>query len=438
MVQTMPVLHKLIGSSEAGDESPVIHHFIKIFSVDALVRAAGVLLLPLYLVLMTQEAYATFNYLMSVIGVLAQVCTFGLYVPQSKLFHDVRERERSTLFLTICILLFGLLALTLLPTYIFGWDRTLIQFLFSGTIDYERYRYLIPAGVILAVCSQMTLNYFLTREQIGYVQRFNVLRLVLGGSFTIGALYWIVGDEANVRLSAALVAEFTALAALSLHYIREMHGSFSPVFARRALAMGLPIMGSAVLGIAINFGDKFFIEKYCSLADMSVYFLGLTFASVISVVFLAFNNVWLPGFLREKDLQKNLARTKRTFRNLLLVFCTLSILIWLAVAGAFQFGLINQMYIRVLSLLPVLLVGAICSSLVGLLSVYTVYWEMTYVTIFTGVAIAAISVPLNYFGAKDYGIAGIAGVSVILNLLYAGTYYGFIRYRVSVLVSRTN
>lgn len=421
-----------------GEKSPVFRRFVKVFSVEALIRASGVLLLPLYLVLMTQEEYATFNYLTSVIGVLSLVCNFGLYIPQSKLFHDIPERERGSLLLTINALLMALLSLTLLPTYVFGWDSTIVRFLFSGTVDYERYRYMIPAGVMLVVSSQMVLNYFLTREDIGNVQRYNIFRFMLGTGLTIFALYWVAGNGAEVRLAAYLAADFTVLAFFLLHYLRDMSGRFNADFARRSLSLGLPIMVSAVLGVVINFGDKFFIEKFCTLADMSVYFLGLTFASVLSVVFMAFQNVWMPLFLKEKDLATNLSRTRRAVRTLLLLFGLLAVLIWLSVAGAFHLGLLNKAYIQVLSILPTLLIASISSSLVGLLSIYTIYWGMTYVTIITGAVIAAISVPLNYFAARDYGINGIASVSVVLHLLYAGVYYGFIRYRVKDLIFRSN
>ena len=434
MFGTMRRLLTKASLSLGDDKSAVANRFLRVFSVDALVKASGVLLLPLYLALMTQEEYATFNYLTSAIGVLALVCNFGLYIPQSKIFHDVSESERGTLLLTINLLLFGLLTALLLPTYILGWDGTLVRFLFSNSIDYERYRYLIPIGVAVAVYSQMTLNYFLTREQIKSVQRFNISKLIIGTTFTLSALYWINGDQAEVRLYASLAAELSILAAFMHFYLREMRGIPSIDLAKKSLSLGLPIMISAVLGIVINFGDKYFIEKFCSLADLSVYFLGLTFASIISVVFMAFQNVWLPIFLKEKDLAKNIMKTRLMARNLLVLLSLLAVAIWLFVACAFAFGIIDEAYIQVLGILPILMVASICSSLVGLMSVYTVYWAMTHITIVIGGAIAVISVPMNYLAVKDFGIHGIASVSVLLNILYGGAYFLFIRFRANALM----
>lgn len=425
-------------SGLTGESSGIADRFIRVFSVDVLVKGSGILLLPLYLALMTQEEYATFNYLTAVIGVLALVFNFGLYIPQSKLVHDVSEAERGSLLLTINLLLAGLLLLCLLPTYLFGWDARLINFVFSDQIIYENYIYLIPIGVTAAVVSQMTLNYFLTREMISRVQRYNLSRLVLGTGLTLGALYWMAGDRAELRLTASLLAEFAALAIFLPTYLGAMRGRFNRVFARQSLTLGLPIMVSAALGIVINFGDKYFIEKFCSLADMSVYFLGLAFANVITVVFMAFQNVWLPLFLKEKDLTLNISKTRKMAKNLLLGFSLLAVTIWLAVAGAFAVGILNQAYIQVLGLLPILMIASICSSLVGLLSVYTVYWGMTHMTIVIGIAVAAVSVPLNFLAARDHGTVGIAVVSVLLHLLYVAAYLAFIRFRIKSLASSSN
>lgn len=413
----------------------VLRRFFRIFSVDALVKVSGVLLLPLYLALMTQEEYATYSYLINVIGVLSLVCNFGLYVPQSKLMHDVEEPRRGALLFTINSLLLLLIAASLLPIYALGLDRSIVRLLFSSSIDYAAYRHFIFLGIILAIYAQMVLNYLLTSERIADVQAYNLSRMVFGSILTLGALYWIAGDKAGIRLAAYLLAEAALLAAFVISYVRAMHRSFDRGLAVRALRLGLPVMVSAVLGIIINFGDKFFIEKYCSLADLSIYFLAFTLAGIITAVFMSFQNVWLPLFLKEKDLARNLARTKKLFLHLVFLFVALAVLIWLGTFGALQVGILDDKYSAVLGVLPILLAGSIASSLVGLLSSYTVFWGMTYVTIVIGVLMAMASVPLNYYAVTSYGIHGIAVAVVLVNVGYGVLYFGFIRYRVAALAA---
>lgn len=407
----------------------MFRRFLGVFGVDALVKASGVLFLPIYLRLMSQEAYASFSYIASLVGVLSLVCNFGLYVAQSKLLLEYPNQQRDKAVFTINVLLALLLCLALLPLYTFGWDRTVIRFLFSGTVEYEKYRYLIPVGVILAVYAQMLLNFFLTREQVVNVQRYNIARLLIGLPLTIGALYALTGDGATVRMVAFYAAEVTAMCAFIAPYAKAMRGRFSLPIAARSLSLGLPIMASGALGVVVNFSDKFFIERFCSVADLSVYFLGLTLAGAVTMVSMAFQNVWLPSFLKEKDLAVNLQRTRRVARNLALSLALLSVAIWIAVALCVSLGVFKQAYASVLNILPILLASSVASSITGLLSSYTIYWNMTHFTILAGSVVAALSVPLNYFAVGAFGIYGVAATSWLANMFFMLIYLAFVRHR---------
>lgn len=407
----------------------MFRRFLGVFGVDAVVKASGVLFLPIYLSLMSQEAYASFSYITSLVGVLSLVCNFGLYVAQSKLLLEYPDHQKHNAISTINVLLALLLCVALLPLYAFGWDRTVIRLLFSGTVEYEKYRYLIPVGVILAVYAQMLLNFFLTSEQVANVQRYNIARIVISLPLTIGALYALTGDGATVRLVALYAAELMAISAFIAPYAKAMRGRFSLPIAARSLALGLPIMASGALGIVVNFSDKFFIERFCSVADLSVYFLGLTLAGAVTMVSTAFQSVWLPSFLKERDLAVNLQRTRHVGRILVLSLVLLSVAIWIAVALCVSVGVFKQAYASVLNILPILLASSVASSITGLLSCYTIYWNMTHFTILAGSVIAAISVPLNYFAVDAFGIYGVAATSWLANMLFVLIYLAFVRHR---------
>ena len=408
----------------------MLGRFLRVLSVDALLRASSVVFLPIYLRLMSQEAYASFSYIAALVSVLSLVCNFGLYAAQSKLLHEFSDRQRGDAIFTINALLAVMLGGALLPLYVFGWDRFVFQFLFSGTVDYEKYRYLIPVGVVLAVYSQMLLNFFLTNEQVASVQRYNVTRLLLGLSLTIGALYSLTGDGAAIRMLAYFAAELAALCVFLSTYARAMRGRFSAPIASRSLLLGLPIMGSATLGVVINFGDKFFVERYCDLADMSVYFFGLALSGAVTLVAMAFQNVWLPAFLKEPNLALNLDRTRKAGRHLLLVLMLLSAAIWIAAALCVSLEIFDHKYAPVLRILPILLASSVASGITGLLSCYTIYWNSTYVTVVVGTVVATVSVPLNFFATSNFGIYGAASTSLVINVLFAAIYLWFVRRRV--------
>ena len=411
----------------------IISRFVKIFSVDALVKISGLILLPVYLKLMTQEEYANYSYVLSIVSTFGLVFNFGLYVPQSKLFHSIAAEKKGALLYTINILLLGLLIIFLLPMYVLEWDCTIVQFLFSHSINYQNYRYIIIGGIIISVYSYMIFNFFMTQEQIAKVQTYNILRLVIGTGLVIAVLYLVSGNKAEMRLKAYFFVEALLIISFFYFYLKAMRPFFDLEIALKSLYLGLPIMMSAVLGIIINFGDKFFIEKYCSLADLSIYYLALTCASIIPAIFMTFQNIWLPLFFKEKDIAINLAKTKKTLLILFGIFIILAICIWIGVFGAVFFNILDKKYYPVLNILPIILASGIISCLTGLLSSYTIYWNMTYITILSGVFIACISLPLNFYGVKNYGIHGIVFAAFLINIMYFNFYYFFIKIKLKSL-----
>lgn len=406
---------------------PLLRRFLAVFGVDAVLKASAVVSLPVYLMLMSREAYASYSYIASLVGVLALVCNFGLYVAQSKLLHLFPARQGDNALFTINVLLLISLCVVLLPLYGFGWDRAVVKIAFSGTVDYETYRYLIPIGIVLAVYSQMLLNYYLTRELIGSFQRYNLLRLLLGLLATLGALMVLAGDGATIRYVALLAAEALALGVLLPSYLRAMRGRFSARLASKSMALGLPIMASAALGVLTNFGDKYFVERYCGAAEMAVYFVGLTLASAVSLVAMAFQSVWLPSFLKERDVAVVWARTRRMGLRLIPALALLSIGVWLLTAIGLSFNLVERAYSDVLKVLPLQLASSVAASATGLLSAYTIYWSKTHVTVVTGSVAALASIASNYILVQAYGIYGAAAASLAVNLLFALMYLWFVR-----------
>ena len=110
----------------------IINRFVKIFSVDVLVKASGFILLPVYLKLMTQAEYGLFGYLMSIISAFSLFLNFGLYVPQIKLYADYKGKERGSMLFTVNAILLFFMIITVGAIYVLKLDYYLISFAFSN------------------------------------------------------------------------------------------------------------------------------------------------------------------------------------------------------------------------------------------------------------------------------------------------------------------
>ena len=201
-----------------------------------------------------------------------------------------------------------------------------MEFIFSSPSTYSKYRAMISMALIVSVYSCMLTYFFILKEFVVKMQIYNMVRFFLGAVIVLSALFWFPGDKASVRIKSYLFVEISIMIIFLYNYCKEMKIEFDCGVALKALRIGLPIMLSATLGIFVNFGDKFFIEKYCTLADMSIYYVSITCGSIITATFAAFQNVWLPLFLKEQDLIVNICRTKKMLIILSVAFfCYLSL-----------------------------------------------------------------------------------------------------------------
>jgi len=423
----------LVSNVKAGIErykkNILINRFFTVLSIDMLVKISGIVLLPVYLRLMTQEEYGLYGYLLSIIMTFSMVLNFGLYIPLIKFYHDYQETEkRGKLLFTISLLLVIMLTCVILPVYTFGWDHELIKILFKNPVNYKEYRGAVLVALIVSVLSFMLTTFFFTSEKLKHLKRYNILRIICINVITIFFLYFFRNtNNVRIRLQTTYIIELILFLVFFYYNIKEIQFKFSKKMAITGLKLALPVMVSAIFSIGINFSDKFFLEKYSSFTDLSYYYLAVSLASAIPLIFASLQNAWLPLFLKEKDIQKNIETTSKLMRRLVIGFLVLSVLIIVFFKIILELGIIQSKYSATIGILPLLLLSQIVSSLVSLHTNYLIYFERTHIVSITGFILCIISVGLSLLLIPRYKVYGAVTVSLISNIIYLGLYYFIIK-----------
>jgi len=407
----------------------LINRLFAVLSIDILVKLAGVILLPVYLRLMTQEEYGLFGYLLSIIFTFSVVLNFGLYIPISKYYHDFEsEEDKGQLLFTIFCLLAITLTCVIFPIYFFKWDYLLVKILFKNQIRYSEYRGSVLLALIVTIGNFMLTNFLFTSEKIKQLKQYNFLRIICINTFAITLLFILKShDKVRVRLETTYIVEGVLFLSFIYIFIKEVNTRFSRKIALAGLKLAVPVMLSAVFGIVINFSDKFFLEKYGSFKEMSYYYLAVSCAGVIPMIFTSFQNAWLPLFLKEKDLRKNIVKTNKLIIRLFAVFAILSCSIQFFVWVILSLGIIQSKYRETLYILPLLLTSQVLSALTPLYTNYLVYFEKTQVVSITGLFVCLISLSLSLLLIPRWGVYGAGLVSIASNACYFAIYYFIVR-----------
>lgn len=424
------IVDSLAGWVNRYQRSILLQRVSSILAIDVLIKLSGIILLPVYLRVMTQDEYGLYNYILSIVMTFAVVLNFGLYIPLSKYYHDLQDAQKRSLLYTISILLVVFLVLITAPIYLAGLDFYLVKILFKNPIDYNSYRYVILLALVVTVLNFMLTSFFFNSEKIETAKRYNLWRIVSINPVTIALLIiFATADTVRLRLQSTYVIELLLFLFFLRVPIAEMAKKFDLKLAKSSLKLGLPVMISAIFGIIINFSDKYFLEKYTdSFVDLSYYYLAFACAGVIPLIFASLQNAWIPLFLKEKDLRTNVARTKKLMWRVGAGFALLSIGIIIFFKLLLVFGIIESKYNETIYILPILLASQTVSVLVTLYSNYLIYFERTHIATITGLVLSVVTLGLNLLLVPRYKAYGAATTTLIANIIYLALYFLIIRY----------
>lgn len=392
--------------------------------VDILVRASNIVLLPVYLKLMTQDEYGIYNYLLSIIQSLSVILNFGLYVAQSKFYSDAMTDERRKIVLfNIFFSVTVMMTIVLTPLYLFGWDEPLISFLFSNNNNYQHYRWPILMALVATVYTVILSNFFVISERIKLFRNYNLIRLITVHAVVLSCLFFFRTDTVKVRLTYTYICEIAVMLGIFYFYFKDMLPKIDWKLIGNSFKLGLPIMISAIWAASSNNSDKFFLEKFGTPKDLSSYYLAFSLANLLLMIATSIQNVWMPKFLKEKDLRKNIRQTNRLMIRIGLGLSGISVFIVLGLILVLKIGVISADYWPTVYILPILLIAQTVSSIATIYGNYFIYLSKTQWSLLTGAITLGVGLLISSFFISNWSVYGAALVYLVIQLTYLGLYY---------------
>jgi O-antigen/teichoic acid export membrane protein len=119
----------------------------------------------------------------------------------------------------------------------------------------------------------------------------------------------------RLKVLGVLLSSFTTFLLLSVamgvYCWRQMRPRFDPRLFVRIARFTAPIGVGGLALFVINFGDRFFLRPYVSLADLGLYALSYKIGMLVSVVFSSFYSYWgaqVYGIMKRDDADAVFAR----------------------------------------------------------------------------------------------------------------------------------
>lgn len=372
----------------------------------------GVFLLPLYTALLTPEDYGILDLLGTVAIISIYLVVSGTDSSLSYYYfrkEHIKERPimvSSTLFIRItfaaaAFIIVGLLShkLTFL---IFGKDYSL---------------FLILTGISLAV--QSIYSFF--TDLIRFEKRPWIFTWVSVSNLLINIglnIYFILILRKGVwgAIMASVIC-YGVMAAFTMYYVFSRYGiHFSFDWAKKILAYGSPLIGTAFAVWILTTTDRYFLAHYRNIADIGIYAVGFKLASFLGLVSGALQMAWSPYAM---DIQYE-PNAKKIYAKVFFIYFVVNILAVFFIS-MFSIDLLKVFtqpaYYSAKAVVPFLCMSVVFFSGYFIVSIGIAVTKKAQHTIWITLTAAAVNIGMNFLLTPAIGAVGAALSIMTANFL---------------------
>lgn len=271
------------------------------------------------------------------------------------------------------------------------------------------------------ICVTVLSNYFLqVARGLGDTVKFSIASIVAGLSTVILNITFIVFLKmgASGMLLAVAIGNILSIIYLviSLKLYSYIDKSLTSHKQKKALLKySLPLIPNSVSWWVINAADRLIITTILGIASNGIYAVAYKFPQIFSALYSFFGMSWAESasvHIKSKDRDVFFSKVA----NLSLrIFGSLGAIIIVGVSIFFGI-LINETYSEARIYIPLLIIGALFNSIVGVYSAIYIAQKRTKRVLYTSVAAAIISISLS---AILTPFIGLYGPSLALVVSYA-------------------
>ncbi len=399
-----------------------------IAGVDGVLKAAGFLLLPIYVAWMPKAEFGEFGFLYSAIGVLLPIVSFGLYIPQIKEFSSTtnlayRTSIFSTTFLTITVLVISVLAIVLVSGIWGG-----IAEVFFEVHRNVKFKGIALSALLLAGAINLSLYaQAVSLQSAKVIGGFNALRFVLGNAVALTAMYIGLGyaDTSLDRLVGMALGEIilSCIGFVSLSRGYWKFGIYLPYLAK-ALRIGLPIVPASIASLIMAMSDRYFVNAFYGASYLAEYNLAIQILAPVQLVMTASQTAWAPHVFSIADDGDAFSTTIGFFLKVGAVLAVAVPLLALVTLVAKHIGIIPLSYRDVEWLVPALALPVVGTALLQLpFNLFIRGGRSVWVAYVSGLG-AVLTVSLGAVIVPAYGYFGAAAAGTIISVaLLIGAWY---------------
>ncbi len=252
----------------------------------------GFILIPLYTKYYTPDMYGTLA-LVSIVGTIgSSIFYFGVHSALARSYYDYHEgHERDKVIsTTFYILLFGAILQIIIAIIV----KDYVSYLLFNSSKYGNYILIVLISVSLNFI--INLGYMILRFQrkSKFVMILNISKVIL---LTVLILFFLVILQLGILapILGNLILNILIIVALFNVIKKHLVLNLSIHELKIQLKWGLGVVLGNFSVLTLNWVDRFFINKFCTLDNVGIYSMGYNLGMIITILLVVpFSQIWAP------------------------------------------------------------------------------------------------------------------------------------------------
>lgn len=296
---------------------------------DMLSRAIGFIMIPIYTTYLTPSDYGTLELLDLTSYIIGLFLAMGIAQSVVRFYYEYKEPEKRNQMISVAMItLWVVSAATLVILFMLA-DK--VSVLVFQTADYARFFNIIFITTVIGLSNEIPLTLLRIEEKsITYVS-IALSKLVI--NLTLNILF-IVKFHMGVQgiLYSGLITGTLLGITMLIVILRRLRLKLSYSFSmlKAMFAYGFPLVWNWLGLFVINFGDRFFLQRFTGLNEVGIYSLAYKFGMLPNVLILSpFLMIWAP---KRFDLLKE-PNAVEIYSNVFTYFMFLQIFVGLGIVS---------------------------------------------------------------------------------------------------------
>jgi O-antigen/teichoic acid export membrane protein len=367
-------------------------------------KVVGFFMIPVYTRFLTPSDYGIMSMLMLLNSFIAIILPLGLDAAFMRFYCDCKnEREKSAVYTTALLFITVLGFITAISLSVFS--SQISSILFSAT----KYSAYVIAMLIILLCQLAKLvpvQFVVANEKSVFYTFYSIGGFLLAISLNI---YFIAILKMGVLgfIYSSLIIEVVTAVFLVIVTLPRKGLEFSFKWLKEMLKFGFPLIFSSLAMFIYMFSDRFFIEKYYSLAAVGLYSLSLQFGDIISYAigpFLTARTPFIFSSYKEKNAKEMFSRL---FTYSSLVFCFIGLGLSVCIKDVFSI-VVGREFFEAYKLVPIVVLAILFRTSFYSLSIGISIMKKTGFIVYIYTVAAIVNILLLVFLIPKFGALGAA------------------------------